>query len=113
MSTLLSSADRAVFTGSFGTQLAGLMQEAVREGVYGWLDDDLAFTQPWGFSVSSIEVPVQIWQGEHDLMVPFSHGSWLAQHIADAEVHLTPVDGHLTLYVNRVPEVHGWLARHF
>lgn len=112
MSTLLSSVDRAVFTGSFGTQLAALMQDAVREGIDGWLDDDIAFTQPWGFSVSSIEVPLQIWQGEQDLMVPFNHGSWLSQHIPQAEAHLTPVDGHLTLYVHRVQEVHAWLAAH-
>jgi pimeloyl-ACP methyl ester carboxylesterase len=113
MSTLLSPADRAVFSGAFGTQLARSMQDAVRNGVYGWIDDDLAFVKPWGFSLASISVPLQIWQGSQDLMVPFSHGQWLAAQLPQAEAHLTAEDGHLTLYVHRIPEVHAWLAEHF
>ncbi|QQE78303.1 alpha/beta fold hydrolase [Alicyclobacillus sp. SO9] len=112
MSSLLSAPDRAVFTGTFGEQLASIMQSALNSGINGWLDDDLAFAKNWGFSLSSIQVPLQIWQGEHDLMVPFSHGRWLAEAIPQADVHLSPEDGHLTVWVNRVPEVHTWLAEH-
>ena len=43
---------------------------ALRPGVEGWVDDDFAFLAPWGFDVGAIEVPVLVWQGEHDLMVP-------------------------------------------
>lgn len=113
MGTLLSAPDKAVFTGAIGEQLATIMQGALRSGIYGWLEDDLAFTKPWGFSLPSIQVPLQIWQGVHDLMVPFSHGEWLAQQIPQAESRLTQEDGHLTLWVRRVPEVHDWLASHF
>ena len=113
MSTLLSGPDREVFTGSFGEQLAQIMQDSLRTGFFGWLDDDLAFVKSWGFNPSAIKVPVQIWQGEQDLMVPFSHGQWLAQAIPQADVHLSANDGHLTVWVNRVPEVHAWLSSHF
>jgi pimeloyl-ACP methyl ester carboxylesterase len=113
MSTLLSEPDKAVFTGAFGEQLAQLMQDALKKGIYGWLDDDLAFVKNWGFSLSDIKVPLQIWQGTHDLMVPYSHGEWLSKHISQAESYLNDVDGHLTLYVNRIPEVHAWLKSKF
>lgn len=113
MSTLLSGPDQAAFTGAFGEQLAENMQDALRNGIYGWLDDDLAFAKPWGFSPLEIQIPLQIWQGVHDLMVPFSHGKWLAKHIPQADIHLSEEDGHLTLYVRRVPEVHAWLASKF
>lgn len=113
MSTLLSEADKAVFTGFFGEQLAHLFQGALRSGISGWFDDDLAFTKDWGFSLSDIRVPLQIWQGEQDLMVPYSHGEWLSKHIPQAESHLNQVDGHLTLYLNRIPEVHAWILKHF
>src|SRR5215468_7525139 len=49
LETLLCGADRAVLTGEFAQDLAASFREAVRTGVEGWLDDDLAFTSPWGF----------------------------------------------------------------
>ena len=81
LETLLPDVDRAVLTGEFGEDIAASFREAVRTGVEGWLDDDLAFTSPWGFSLEEISVPVMLWQGSADLMVPFSHGQWLASQL--------------------------------
>lgn len=74
MRTLLSPQDHEVFTGAFGADMVRAMQDGLRSGFYGWFDDDLAFTGPWGFALTDIEVPVQIWQGRHDLVVPYAHG---------------------------------------
>ncbi len=113
MHTLLSPEDRAVFTGEFGRELVQTMRDGLATGFYGWLDDDLAFTRPWGFALGDIRVPLQVWQGRHDLMVPYAHGPLIADAIPGVERHLSDVDGHLTLYARRVPEVHGWIAEHF
>ncbi len=113
MRSLLSPPDRAVFTRAAGEEVARIMQDGMRTGIDGWVDDDLAFVRPWGFSLGDIRVPVQIWQGPHDLMVPFTHGEWLAEHVPNAEVHLSPEDGHMTLWVRRVPEVHAWFTAQF
>jgi pimeloyl-ACP methyl ester carboxylesterase len=102
---LISKEDRASLTGEFAAFLAASFREAVRVGVTGWLDDDLAFVSPWGFAVESITVPVAIWQGEQDLMVPFAHGQWLASHIPRAQVHLLPDHGHLSLTVGHLPAI--------
>jgi hypothetical protein len=48
LETLLPDAGRAVLTGEFGEDMAASFREAVRTGVEGWLDDDLAFASPWG-----------------------------------------------------------------
>ncbi len=70
MATLLPQVDRDHLTDEFGEDLAANFKEGLRNGVDGWVDDDLAFTGPWGFDLASITVPVAIWQGSEDLMVP-------------------------------------------
>jgi pimeloyl-ACP methyl ester carboxylesterase len=97
LSSLLPEVDRAVITDEFGEDLAAGIREAVRTGVDGWLDDDLAFTQPWGFGLDEIRVPTAIWQGSEDLMVPFAHGRWLAAHLPSAAAHLEQGQGHLSV----------------
>jgi pimeloyl-ACP methyl ester carboxylesterase len=109
LESLLSEVDADVLTGELGEFLAANMNEATRTGIDGWVDDDLAFDKPWGFSVEDIRVPVQLWHGEQDRFVPFAHGEWLASRIPDVDARLTAVDGHMTLVQRRIPEVHEWL----
>ncbi len=97
MSTLLPAVDVAALTDEFGADMAAGFAEALRAGVDGWLDDDLAFTKDWGFDLAELSVPTFIWQGSADLMVPFAHGQWLAEHVPNAVVHLEPDEGHLSL----------------
>jgi pimeloyl-ACP methyl ester carboxylesterase len=97
LETLLPDVDRAVLTGEFGEDMAASFREAVRAGVDGWLDDDLAFASPWGFGLDEISVPTMIWQGSADLMVPFAHGQWLAARVPGASAHLEPGEGHLSV----------------
>jgi pimeloyl-ACP methyl ester carboxylesterase len=79
------------------------MRDALREGYWGWFDDDMAFIKPWAFDLDSVRVPVHVWQGGHDRMVPFAHGEWLAAHIPTARSHLLPEHGHLSLAVDALP----------
>ena len=72
------------------------MQEALRPGVWGWVDDDLAFLRPWDFTVTEIRVPVTIRYGSRDVLVPAAHGAWLAGHVPGAEVVVDDGAGHLT-----------------
>lgn len=99
LSTLLPPVDVATVTTEFGEDLTASFAEALRTGVDGWLDDDLAFTRPWGFDLAEIAVPVFIWQGSADLMVPFAHGQWLAEHVPGATAHLEDGEGHLSIGV--------------
>ena len=96
---LIDHVDRGSLTGEFAEYIAAATREALREGYWGWFDDDKAFVTPWGFDLGAIAVPVHIWQGGHDRMVPFTHGQWLAAHIPTAIPHLDPEDGHLRIVV--------------
>jgi pimeloyl-ACP methyl ester carboxylesterase len=57
----------------------------------------MVIVAPWGFDVTGITVPVAVWQGAHDLMVPFGHGQWLAANIPGARAHLFDDEGHISL----------------
>jgi pimeloyl-ACP methyl ester carboxylesterase len=112
MAPHLSAPDSAALTGELAEYLHGMIQGALAPGIDGWLDDDLAFVEPWGFDVTAITTPVSVWQGGDDLMVPGAHGRWLAAHVAGAESRLLPEEGHLTLFANRIGEIQEWLAGH-
>ena len=99
LATLLPDVDRAALTAEFGEDMAANFAEALRTGVDGWVDDDLAFVAPWGFTLDEIAVPTFVWQGSEDLMVPFAHGQWLANHVPGATAHLQQGEGHLSISV--------------
>ncbi len=82
---------------------------AIEPGIDGWRDDDLAFIKPWGFELDDIRVPALLWQGVQDLMVPADHGRWLAKRIPGVEAHISEPDGHLSITVGRLGEIHDWL----
>lgn len=102
---LIGEADRAVLTGEFADWLAAMFRTALASGVDGWFDDDMAFLRDWGFDLGAIEVPVTLWQGDDDRMVPFAHGRWLADHVRGARAQFRPGDGHLSITIARHGEI--------
>jgi pimeloyl-ACP methyl ester carboxylesterase len=102
LGTLLPDVDRAVLTTEVGEDLAASFAEGLRTGVDGWLDDDLAFVEPWGFDLARLAVPVFLWQGSDDVMVPFAHGQWLAGAVPGVTAHLERGQGHLSIAVGSI-----------
>jgi pimeloyl-ACP methyl ester carboxylesterase len=97
---VVDEVDRGSLTGEFAEWTALAFREGLRESYWGWFDDDMAFVHPWGFDLNTMRVPVHIWQGRHDRMVPYAHGEWLARHVLTAVPHLFDDHGHLTLAVD-------------
>lgn len=95
---LVSPVDQAYATGEFAERLLASFTRGCAGGIEGWAEDDLAFVHDWGFDLGAISVPVSIWQGAEDHMVPFAHGQWLARHVPAARVHLYDDEGHLSLW---------------
>lgn len=109
---LMSDIDRAAVSGEAADWLAHVFRESVRNGIWGWYDDEVAFVQPWGFEVGDIDRPVSIWQGAEDRMTPFAHGEWLAAHIPAARPHLLTQEGHLSLGVGSFGVIVDDLLQH-
>jgi pimeloyl-ACP methyl ester carboxylesterase len=81
-------------------------QEATRQGAAGWMDDDLAFTRPWGFDLADVTAEVRIWQGELDVLAPQAHGRRVAEQLPNATFELVEGKGHM-LY-DAWPEAFAW-----
>jgi pimeloyl-ACP methyl ester carboxylesterase len=78
------------------------------ESIDGFVDDDLSIIDPWGFDVSAITVPVAVWYGLYDTLVPAPHGEWLARTLPGATV-VTLDGGHFAIY-DRLDELLAWLT---
>lgn len=92
----LSEADVRSLTGAFLRYNVESCPLAVRDGIWGWFDDDKAIWGEWGFDLDQVAVPVTIWQGETDTVVPIAHGEWLASRVPGARFHRLPDDGHFS-----------------
>jgi pimeloyl-ACP methyl ester carboxylesterase len=112
MASLLTPVDAAVLSGELAEYFAFTMRDGLAPGPEGYWDDSLALLRPWGFELPAISVPVLLLHGRHDQFVPQAHGAWLAGQIPGVEARLLDDDGHLTLSVNRIGDVHAWLAAH-
>jgi pimeloyl-ACP methyl ester carboxylesterase len=95
---LVTDVDAAFMTGDFAEYLSRGFGRAGAQGIVGAREDGLSLVEPWGFDLDRITVPVAVWQGRHDAMVPFSHGEWLAANVAGAKAHLLDDQGHLSLF---------------
>jgi pimeloyl-ACP methyl ester carboxylesterase len=105
--------DKKALTPELGNYLGQSIMEGLEKGPYGPIDDNLADVAYWGFDLGSIRVPTQIWHGKHDGFSPFIHGQWLAEHVPHTEAHLEENAGHLSIFVDKIPEVHAWLSSNF
>lgn len=90
---------RAVFRDTIGASVRRLD---------GWIDDDLAFTRPWGFDLASVEQEARLVQGEYDRLVPRGHMNYVASKVGRGTLEIVPGGGH-TLW-DEVREIVRWLS---
>lgn len=94
---LVDEVDAAALSDDVGAAVAASFNHAMAQGPGGMVEDNLQIVRPWGFELADITVPVAVWQGAHDKMVPFAHGQWLAEAIPGARPHLYDDEGHISL----------------
>ncbi len=102
-----TAADRAALAGEWAPlgEDAGWAGAAGSEGL---VDDDVAFTRPWGFDLGAITAPVLLVQGGEDRVVPPHHADRLLR-ACGSELWLRPRDGHVSVLA-ALPLALDWLA---
>jgi pimeloyl-ACP methyl ester carboxylesterase len=101
----LADIDRTAMAQGFGEDVAASIADALRTGVDGYVDDNLAFRRAWGFALEDVAAPWFVWHGREDRMVPVADGEWFAKHVPDATVHLEDGEGHMSICVNAFDRV--------
>jgi pimeloyl-ACP methyl ester carboxylesterase len=107
---LLSAPDKRALEGEDAEFMAAWMRLAASTGSAGYWDDDIAFIRYWGFDLAKIAVPVTVWRAGQDLMVPPSHGEWLAANIPGASARAETDEGHISLLTKRFGGILDQLA---
>ncbi|WP_083983979.1 alpha/beta fold hydrolase [Actinomadura hibisca] len=107
---ILPSVEQAVLSRpEVQEMLATAYADAVRPGLDGWIDDVVAlFGTPWGFNPAEIKVPVRLWHGELDSVVPVAHARWLAARIPTADLNVQADAGHAG-HFDATPASLDWL----
>ncbi len=86
-------------------QLNKLVIGAFQQGTRGPALDYKLEARPWGFSPSEIAMPVYIWHGEQDKLVPVAQSHILGATIPNARVKIFPADGHFSILENHFEEM--------
>lgn len=84
-------------------QIAMLL-EAFRSGYWGEVRDVAIATQPWGLKLDEITLPVHLWDGDQNTLVPPSHSEYLAHAMPAAQLHIRP-GGVYVVMVDHMEEI--------
>jgi pimeloyl-ACP methyl ester carboxylesterase len=79
------------------SMIAGV-REAFRQGSRGAADELRLFIQPWGFALEEIALPVHVWHGARDTLVPRVAAQRLADSIRDCRLEMVADGGHYLVY---------------
>jgi pimeloyl-ACP methyl ester carboxylesterase len=87
-----------------------LLRARAVTGARNMMEDYEVWRRPWGFAPGDVQVPVVLWHGRRDRLVPVAHALRLAAALPACAVHLESRAGHF-LFSGRVAEIIGSLLR--
>lgn len=87
--------------------LVAAIRESLRQGSPGVLRDLVLYARHWGFSLAEINIPVYLWHGEADHIVPFRHTETMARALPHGQARLVPNEGHYSLPINHFAAITG------
>jgi pimeloyl-ACP methyl ester carboxylesterase len=72
--------------------------EMWRQGNRGVYDEALCMARPWGFPIEGVSVPVRIWHGTRDQVVPVGMGRFIERTVPGAVATYYHNEGHHFVY---------------
>lgn len=79
--------------------------EAHRQGIAADAQEWQLYIRPWGFALEDIALPVSLWYGQYDVMVPPAMGRFLDQHLPQSQLHLVEDGAHFSTINNHFIDI--------
>ena len=79
--------------------------ESLRQGSEGVAREVTLLGQPWGFALEDIEMPIRLWHGEDDAIVPVRVGRSAANRLRHVTAVFVQGEAHKSLLVNYGAEI--------
>jgi pimeloyl-ACP methyl ester carboxylesterase len=106
MGFLLGGNDRRILREPAITHwLAENLQESQRQGGLGVMHDARLHRAGWPFSLQAIRLPVSLWHGDADTIVPQDHGRSMHAQLPRARLHIVAGEGHFSLPVRHADRI--------
>jgi pimeloyl-ACP methyl ester carboxylesterase len=84
----------------------GALLAATRDGSGGLVADYLLSCRPWGFALEDVSVPVHVWHGARDRIVPVEHAWQIAASLPTCRTAVALGEGHF-FFRRRIAEIVG------
>jgi pimeloyl-ACP methyl ester carboxylesterase len=85
----------------FGEMVVGAFERGTRGVALDWKLE----ARPWGFALQEVRMPVHVWHGEQDELLPIDQGQIMANALPNARAKFYPNEGHISLIVNHYEEL--------
>ena len=82
-----------------------LLHEAFRQGGRGLAWDATLIARPWGFALSEIKLPIDLWHGDADRNAPLAMGGQMAAELPNSYLHILPGEGHFSVAVRHMTTI--------
>ncbi|GGF40133.1 alpha/beta fold hydrolase [Subtercola lobariae] len=83
--------------------------DAARDAA-GAVDEYAAFVAPWGFELEQVTVPVDVYQGDDDTLIPAQWARTMVSRLPSAVLHSYPGEGHFIAVTRRAEVLRGLVA---
>ncbi len=74
------------------------LAEAFRNGAAGYARDLRLLSRPWGFAPADVMLPVSLWHGDLDTVIPLHHALYLASTLRRATLRICHGEGHMVMW---------------
>jgi pimeloyl-ACP methyl ester carboxylesterase len=91
--------------------LSRSLVESLRQGTRGPAHELSIIVKPWGFALEEIGIPILLWHGGRDPIVPPSHFHHLQERLTQSRGEFMPDEGHFSLVIGHVAQIFASLEQ--